>query len=75
MPRTERMEKLIADVDSFLNDYKEGNELKLLISSSEKKVLEDYILHHLKGGTDFYFQLGVYKPGYLEHDFRLRKKI
>lgn len=75
MPRTERMKKLIADVDSFLEDYKKGNELKLLISSSEKSFLEDYILHHPKGGKGFFFQLGVYKPGYLEHDFRLRKKI
>ena len=59
MPRTERMKKLIADVDSFLEDYKKGNELKLLISSSEKSFLEDYILHHPKGGKGFFFQLGL----------------
>lgn len=75
MSRTERMEKLIGDVDSFLESYNKGAELKLLISSSEKCFLESYILHHPKGGIDFYFQLGISKPGHLEHDYRLRKKI
>lgn len=75
MARTERMESLIETVDSFLGDYKEGTELKLLISPSEKCFLESYILHHPKGGINFYFQLGISKPGHLEHDYRLRKKI
>lgn len=74
MTRTKRMESIIKTVDSFLEDYKEGTELKLLISPSEKSFLESYIRNHPKGGTDFYFQLGISKPG-LERDFRLCKKI
>ncbi len=70
---TYRMDELINQVDSFLKNYHEGDELKLLISSTEKTFLERYVRKHPDGGSAFYFQHGVIKPGRLEHDYRLRK--
>lgn len=73
--RTERMQNFIKEVDSFLNCYEEGAELKIYISSAEKNILEKYVHDHPKGGKNFHFIIGILKPGHLEHDFILRKKI
>lgn len=70
-PRIREKQKII---DSFLNNYKEGDELKIYLSSGDKKILEEYILNHPKGGKNFYFSIGFLKTGFLEIDFRLRKK-
>ena len=72
--QNKRMENFIKEVDSFLDNYKDGSELQLHLSSLEKDLLEEYIRIHPKGGKDFFFMNGVLKPGYLEHDFMLRKK-
>lgn len=74
MSGTERMDNLIVQVESFLENYDDGAELKLYISPGEKKNLEDYVHHHPKGGKNFYFRPGICKPGHLERDFRLSKK-
>lgn len=73
--RTERMQNFIEEVDSFLDGYEEGTELKMYISPAEKDILEKYVHNHPKGGKKFHFIIGILKPGHLEHDFRLRKKI
>ena len=72
--QNKRMENFIKEVDSFLDNYKDGSELQLHLSSLEKDLLEEYIRIHPKGGKDFFFMNGVLKPGYLERDFRLKKK-
>lgn len=68
-----RMENLILQVNSFLENYVEGSELKIYLSPSEKDTLQKHV-HQNPNGKNFYFRPGIYKPGHLEHDFRLAKK-
>lgn len=64
----------IEKVNAFLDNYEKGSELKIYMSAGEKTILEDYVHKHPKGGKEFYFTTGFLKPGFLERDFRLRKR-
>ena len=68
-----RMENLVLQVNSFLENYVEGSELKIYLSPSEKEWLQNYVDQN-PNGKDFSFRPGIYKPGHLEYDFRLAKK-
>lgn len=69
-----RMEDLKRQIDDFLENNNGVDSLPLYINSYEKSLLEDYVRQHPKGGDDFCIQLGIFKAGYLEQDYRLIKK-
>ena len=71
---TKAMMENIQRVNSFLENYKDGDELKLYISASERATLKEYVIDHPKGGKSFCFVPGIFKPGFLEQDFRLKKR-
>ena len=63
-----------ATVDSFLENFKEGDKLKFYICPSDKAILEDYVYNHPKGGKEFVFYPGIFKTGCLEKEYYLQKK-
>ena len=60
------------EIEYFLHNYQYGDIKHLYLSPTEKIQVEEYLKNHYIG-KNFSIVPGVFKPGFLEHDYYIEK--
>lgn len=68
----DRMKEIIAEVDTYIEGYSEGDlDYRLMLTSIEKSKLESY-LNDTSKSKHFRIINGIFKPGFLERPYYIR---